>query len=134
MAAPTSGVKKDQNYLANRGPSTHGGKDHFWQRTRFCSLKFQRRCLVIGERLYYFVLAYSRLEAVCVVLSGEKESFAALAENLQNALWGLGRVSKEHGTAERSGSTVFSLSAAFRNLDREAKDDAPVCKSEAPKS
>ena len=24
MAAPTSGVKKDQNYLANRGPSTHG--------------------------------------------------------------------------------------------------------------
>ncbi len=26
MAVPTSGVKKDQNSLANRGPSTHGTK------------------------------------------------------------------------------------------------------------
>src|SRR5690606_6423293 len=48
-----------------------------------------------------------------VVLGGE--SFVALAEGLQNALWTLGGAPAEHRTD--------SLSAAFRNLDREARDD-----------
>jgi hypothetical protein len=39
--------------------------------------------------LYHFVMAYSRWEHVGVVLGGE--SFTALAENLQQALWSLGR-------------------------------------------
>ncbi len=43
------------------------------------------------------------------------ESFTALAENLQNALWSLGGVPHEHRTD--------SLSAAFRNLSREAAED-----------
>jgi hypothetical protein len=43
------------------------------------------------------------------------ESFVALAEGLQNALWGLGGAPQEHRTD--------SLSAAFRNLDRQAQDD-----------
>ena len=43
------------------------------------------------------------------------ESFTALAENLQNALWTLGGVPREHRTD--------SLSAAYRNLDREAAED-----------
>ncbi|MDH3662210.1 MAG: hypothetical protein OEU92_19640, partial [Alphaproteobacteria bacterium] len=38
----------------------------------------------------------SRWEAVGVVLGGE--SFTALAENLQNALWSLGGVPAEHRT------------------------------------
>ena len=42
-----------------------------------------------------------------VVLGGE--SFVALAEGLQNALWALGGAPREHRTD--------SLSAAFRNLD-----------------
>src|SRR6516162_4969959 len=48
-----------------------------------------------------------------VVLGGE--SFVALAEGLQNALWALGGVPREHRSD--------SLSAAFRNLDRDAQED-----------
>jgi len=43
------------------------------------------------------------------------ESYVALAEGLQNALWSLGGAPLEHRSD--------SLSAAFRNLDREARDD-----------
>ena len=43
------------------------------------------------------------------------ESFVALAEGMQNALWSLGGAPLEHRTD--------SLSAAFRNLDRAAQDD-----------
>ena len=66
------------------------------------------------HRLYHFALAYSGWEHAAVVLGGE--SFTALAENLQNALWGLGGVPHEHRTD--------SLSAAYRNLTREAAEDA----------
>ena len=43
------------------------------------------------------------------------ESFAALAEGLQNALWALGGAPKEHRSD--------SLSAAFRNLAADARED-----------
>ena len=65
------------------------------------------------HRLFHFVMAYSGWEHVAVVLGGE--SFTALAENLQNALWNLGGVPREHRTD--------SLSAAYRNLDAEAAAD-----------
>jgi hypothetical protein len=48
-----------------------------------------------------------------VVLGGE--SFVALAGGLQNALWALGGAPREHRSD--------SLSAAFRNLDRDAAED-----------
>jgi transposase InsO family protein len=48
-----------------------------------------------------------------LVLGGE--SFVALVEGLQNALWALGGVPQQHRSD--------SLSAAFRNLAREAQDD-----------
>jgi hypothetical protein len=48
-----------------------------------------------------------------VVLGGE--SYVALAEGLQNALWTLGGAPDKHRTD--------SLSAAFKNLDKAAKDD-----------
>ena len=67
----------------------------------------------LAHRLYHFVLAYSGWEHAAVVLGGE--SFPALAENLQNALWILGGVPQEHRTD--------SLSAAYRNLDAEAAAD-----------
>jgi len=67
----------------------------------------------LAHRLYHFVLAYSGWEHAAVVLGGE--SFTALAENLQNALWTLGGVPHEHRTD--------SLSAAYRNLDAEAAAD-----------
>lgn len=67
----------------------------------------------LDHRLYHFRLVYSGFEHAHVVLGGE--SFVALAEGLQNALWTLGGAPAEHRTD--------SLSAAFRNLDREARDD-----------
>ena len=67
----------------------------------------------LEHRLYHFRLAYSGFEHAHVVLGGE--SFVALAEGMQNALWSLGGAPLEHRTD--------SLSAAFRNLDRAAQDD-----------
>ena len=67
----------------------------------------------LDHRLYHFRLAYSGFEHAHVVLGGE--SFVALAEGLQNALWLLGGVPHEHRSD--------SLSAAFRNLDKDARDD-----------
>jgi hypothetical protein len=48
----------------------------------------------LDHRLYHFRLAYSGFEHAHVVLGGE--SFVALAEGLQNALWSLGGVPREH--------------------------------------
>lgn len=67
----------------------------------------------LDHRLYHFRLAYSGFEHAHVVLGGE--SFVALAEGLQNALWLLGGVPREHRSD--------SLSAAFRNLDKDARED-----------
>jgi transposase InsO family protein len=67
----------------------------------------------LEHRLYHFRLACSGFEHVHVILGGE--SYVALAEGLQNALWALGGAPREHRSD--------SLSAAFRNLDRQARDD-----------
>src|SRR3954447_19548501 len=69
--------------------------------------------VVLGHRLYHFRLVFSGYEHAHVVLGGE--SYVALAEGLQNALWGLGGAPHEHRSD--------SLSAAFRNLTREAAED-----------
>jgi hypothetical protein len=67
----------------------------------------------LDHRLYHFRLVFSGFEHAHVVLGGE--SFAALAEGLQNALWALGGAPKEHRSD--------SLSAAFRNLAPDAQED-----------
>jgi len=68
---------------------------------------------LLRHRLFHFVLAYSGWEHAAPVLGGE--SFPALAENLQNALWALGGAPRE--------SRTDSLSAAYRNLDKDAARD-----------
>src|SRR3954453_1463035 len=67
----------------------------------------------LDHRLYHFRLAFSGWEHAHVVLGGE--SFVALAEGLQNALWALGRAPLLHRSD--------SLSAAFRNLEDDARQD-----------
>jgi transposase InsO family protein len=67
----------------------------------------------LDHRLYHFRLVYSGFEHAHVILGGE--SYVALAEGLQNALWALGGAPREHRSD--------SLSAAFRNLDTEARED-----------
>ncbi len=70
--------------------------------------------MALDHRLYHFRLAFSGWEHAHVVLGGE--SFVALAEGLQNALWALGGAPAEHRSD--------SLSAAFRNLEPDAAVDA----------
>jgi hypothetical protein len=66
--------------------------------------------------LYHFRLAFSGWCSVNIVLGGE--SYAALAEGLQNALWRLGGVPREHRSD--------SLSAAYRNLTKDAAQDVTL--------
>ena len=68
----------------------------------------------LDHRLYHFRLAYSGFSHLHVVLGGE--SFTALAEGLQHALWTLGGAPLEHRSD--------SLSAAYRNLDANQREDA----------
>jgi transposase InsO family protein len=63
--------------------------------------------------LYHFRLACSGWSHVKVIIGGE--SFTALAEGLQEALWRLGGAPLEHRTD--------SLSAAFKNLTADEKED-----------
>ena len=67
----------------------------------------------LDHRLYHFRLACSGFEHAHVILGGE--SYVALAEGLQNALWALGGAPREHRSD--------SLSAAFRNLSRDERLD-----------
>lgn len=69
--------------------------------------------IILDHRLYHFRLAFSGFAHAHVVLGGE--SFVALTEGLQNALWALGGAPLEHRSD--------SLSAAFRNLDSDAQQD-----------
>jgi transposase InsO family protein len=67
----------------------------------------------LDHMLYHFRLAYCGWQHAHVVLGGE--SFVALSEGLQNALWALGAVPEQHRSD--------SLSAAFRNLNRDEQED-----------
>jgi transposase InsO family protein len=67
----------------------------------------------LDHRLYHFRMVWSGFEHAHVILGGE--SYVALAEGLQNALWALGGAPTEHRSD--------SLSAAFRNLDAGARQD-----------
>ena len=69
--------------------------------------------LPLEHRLYHFRLIWSGFEHAHVILGGE--SYVALAEGLQNALWAVGGAPSEHRSD--------SLSAAFRNLDADARTD-----------
>ena len=69
--------------------------------------------VALEHRLYHFRLAFSGWASVRVILGGE--SFVALAEGLQNALWSLGGSPHQHRSD--------SLSAAFRNLEHDAAED-----------
>jgi hypothetical protein len=81
--------------------------------TEMADLAVRISGIQLDHRLYHFRLACSGFEHVHVILGGE--SYVALAEGLQNALWTLGGAPREHRSD--------SLSAAFRNLDREARED-----------
>lgn len=68
---------------------------------------------LLDHLLYHFRLPWSGFEHAHVILGGE--SFVALAAGLQDALWSLGGSPREHRSD--------SLSAAFRNLAVDARND-----------
>ena len=63
--------------------------------------------------IYHFWVAFSTWEYAFVITGGE--SYTALAEGLQGALWALGGVPTTHRTD--------SLSAAYKNLSKDASED-----------
>ena len=103
------GPERDVIFRQEHQPGSMGLSDF----TDTSALNITVAGLALAHRLYHFRLAFGGFAHAHVVLGGE--SFVALAEGLQNALWALGGVPKEHRSD--------SLSAAFRNLDKAAADD-----------
>ncbi len=105
----TEGPPKEVMFRQEHLPGHRGLSD-------FTKLK-QVSITLNGQRfehlLYHYRLAYSGWSYVMVVQGGE--SFAALSEGLQKALWAGGGCPQEHRTD--------SLSAAYRNLQPSAKED-----------
>ena len=62
--------------------------------------------------VYHFVLTYSNVEAASICFS---ETFEALAEGIEKALWQIGGVPEQHRTDH--------LSAAVRHLRKEERED-----------
>jgi len=107
--APLYGPERDVIFRQVHEPGVAG----LWDFTDMNDLGV----IVAGERLnhrlYHIRLAWSGFEHAHVALGGE--SCIALAEGLQNALGLLGGAPREHRTD--------SLSAAFHNLDADARTD-----------
>src|SRR6202011_3712446 len=104
-----NGAEQDVIFRQEHPPGRLGLSDFTEMRDRGVSIAGAP----LDHRLYHFRLAFSGWEHAYVVLGGE--SFVALAEGLQNALWALGCAPLQHRSD--------SLSAAFRNLDDNPRQD-----------
>ncbi len=67
---------------------------------------------VFGHMVYHFVLTYSNVEAASICFG---ETFEALAEGMEKALWQIGGVPQQHRTDH--------LSAAVRHLPKTDQDE-----------
>jgi len=103
------GAEKDVIFRQKHEPGRQGLSDF----TRMSPLGVTVTGQPLDHMLYHFRLAWSGFTHARVVLGGE--SFTALAEGLQDALWHLGGAPREHRTD--------SLSAAFCNLSKDAAED-----------
>src|SRR5262249_3479034 len=104
-----NGPEQDLIFPQQQVPGRLGLSDF----TRMDDLSVRVAGETLAHMLYHFRLAYSGWQHAHVVLGGE--SFVALSEGLQNALWALGAVPEHHRSD--------SLSAAFRNLSRDEQKD-----------
>tara|TARA_B110000908_G_scaffold25631_1_gene29538 strand:- start:1088 stop:2620 length:1533 start_codon:yes stop_codon:yes gene_type:complete len=91
----------------------YAGKQALSDFTEFNDIEVTIKGVVFPHKLYHFRLMFSGWSYVQVIQGGE--SYAALSEGLQNALWLLGGAPLEHRTD--------SLSAAFKNLTVDAAKD-----------
>jgi hypothetical protein len=111
-----NGAEQDIVFRQEHPPGRLGLSDF----TDMSDLQITIAGVPLDHRLYHFRLAFSGWEHGHIILGGE--SFVALAEGLQNALWALGAAPFQHRSD--------SLSAAFRNLDADARQDQ-TCRYEA---
>lgn len=105
-----SGPEKPVIFRQSRSPGQQGISDF----TQLKDIGITVNGSVFKHLLYHFRLTFSGWSYMKVIQGGE--SFTALAEGLQEALWRLGAAPQEHRTD--------SLSAAFRNTQRPQTDDA----------
>lgn len=104
-----NGPGKEVMFLQEKIPGRMGLSDF----TKLKKVTVTIKGKPLKHLLYHFRLIYSGWCHVKVVLGGE--SFTALSEGLQDAFWRLGGVPEEHRTD--------SLSAAFKNMTKDAKED-----------
>jgi len=103
------GAPKDVMFRQSHEPGRQGLSDF----TQLKGLVLTIKGEPYPHLLYHFRLAYSGWSYVKVIAGGE--SFSALTEGLQDALWRLGGCPREHRTD--------SLSAAFRNINSDERVD-----------
>lgn len=103
------GKEKERIFRQEHPPGLQGISDF----TNCDSLEVTIKGSALPHLLYHFRLPFSGWAYAFVVLGGE--SYSALSEGFQNALWQLGGVPETHRTD--------SLSAAFKNLQKSAQDD-----------
>jgi len=104
-----SGPEKEIIFRQNHPPGWQGMSDF----THATDLKVTIQGEELEHMFYHYRLVYSKWEAVSVVLGGE--SFSALSEGLQNALWLSGGTPETHRTD--------SLSAAYKNCSDKRKEE-----------
>jgi hypothetical protein len=105
----TFGPQKEIIFRQHHHPAEQGISDF----THCSKLNVTIRGEHLDHRLYHYRLTFSGWEYAQVVQGGE--SFTALAEGLQNALWMSGGVPQTHRTD--------SLSAAYKNLSDRDKEE-----------
>jgi len=104
-----SGPEREIIFRQDHPPGWQGMSDF----TRCNSLEITVQGTLFEHLFYHYRLVYSKWEYVMVVLGGE--SFSALSEGLQNALWLSNGVPKTHRTD--------SLSAAYKNFTDKEKEE-----------
>ena len=94
------GAEKDVIFRQKHEPGRQGLSDF----THMGSLGVSIAGQSLDHRLYHFRLAWSGFIHAMVVLGGE--SFTALAEGLQDALWHLGGAPREHRVDDVPGNII----------------------------
>ncbi len=105
----TYGPSKEVIFRQNHPPGWQGLSDF----SPASKLKVTIQGEELEHNLYHYRLAFSGWEHAEIILGGE--SFTALSEGLQNAIWASGGTPETHRTD--------SLSAAFKNLGKHERED-----------
>jgi hypothetical protein len=102
------GPEREVIFAQEHTPGERGQSDFTWMKDMAITIAGRP----FPHRLFHFVLTYSNVEAVSICQS---ESFEALAEGLEQALWQIGGVPQQHRTDH--------LSAAVHQLRDEEREE-----------